>query len=65
MNHQILFHLIVLGLFLLSLFWVAIRDSKFIQITPIKILAIATIFITVIAGIILCIYDIVLFLRNL
>ena len=31
MDMQILLHLVELGLFLFSLFWVKIRDSKFIN----------------------------------
>ena len=64
MDMQILLHLVELGLFLFSLFWVKIRDSKFIQIMPFRIIAILTILITILDGIALCIYDIVLFLKG-
>ena len=64
MDMQILLHLVELGLFLFSLFCVKIRDSKFIQIMPFRIIAILTILITILGGIALCIYDIVLFLKG-
>ena len=51
-NLEILYHIIVLCLFLLSLFWVAIKDSKIIQMKPFKIIAVLTIFITIFVAII-------------
>ena len=68
-NLEILYHIIVLCLFLLSLFWVAIKDSKIIQMKPFKIIAILTIFITIFVGIIgglaLSVFDIVSFFKEL
>ena len=65
MDLQIILHLIELCLFLCSLFWVSQRNSKFIQKQPFKMIALLTIFITILGGIALCIYDIVLFLGQL
>jgi hypothetical protein len=64
MNLQIALHLIELCLFLFSLFWVAMRDSKIIQMQPFKLIAILTIFITILGGLALCVYDIVLFFKG-
>lgn len=64
MNLQISLHIIELCLFVFSLFWVAMRDSKMIQMQPFKIIAILTIFITILGGLALCVYDIVLFLKD-
>lgn len=61
MNFQILLHIVELCLFLFSLFWVIIRDSKIIQILTLRMIALLTIFITIFGGIALCIYDIVIF----
>lgn len=65
MNLQISLHIIELCLFLFSLFWVAMRNSKLIQMQPFKFIAILTIFITILGGIALCIYDIVLFFKEI
>ena len=65
MNLQIHLHIIELCLFLFSLFCVAMRDSKIIQMQPFKFIAILTICITILGGIALCIYDIVLFFKKL
>ncbi len=65
MNLQIYLHIIELCLFLFSLFWVAMRDSKIIQMQPFKFIAILTICITILGGVALCIYDIVLFFKEL
>lgn len=61
MELQIILHIAELILFLFSLFWVAIRNSRIIQIMPFRIIAILTILITILGGIFICIYDIVLF----
>ncbi len=60
-----LLHIIELSLFMFSLFWVAIRKSKITKILPFGILAIVTIFVTILGEIALCVYDIVLFLNML
>ena len=65
MKYQILFHIIELCLFMFSLFWVGIRDSKAIQIMPFRIMAILTILVTILGGIALCVYDIVIFLKDI
>ena len=62
---QIVLHIIELCLFLFSLFWVLQRNSNFIQKQPTKIMAIVTIFTTILGGIALCIYDIILFFTEL
>jgi len=60
-NLQILLHIIEFCLFLFSLFLILIRHSTILQMPPIKFIALLTICITILAGIALCIYDIVLF----
>lgn len=50
MNLQITLHVIELCLFLFSLFWVVMRDSKMIQRQPFKLIAILTIVITILGG---------------
>ena len=65
MELQIVLHIIELCFFLFSLFWVSKRNSRFIQKQPIKITAIVTIFTTILGGIALCIYDIILFFTEL
>ena len=65
MNLQILLHIIELGLFVFSLLWVSIRDSQTIQILPFRIMALLTIFLTILGGIALCVYDIVLFFKEM
>ena len=59
---QILLHIIELGLFLITLFWMSQKNTKFIQKQPFKAMAIGTVFVTILGGIALCIFDIVLFL---
>ena len=58
---QIILHIIELCLFLFMLFWVSQRNSRFIQRQPFKIMAILTIFTTILGGVALCIFDIILF----
>ena len=65
MDIQIRLHIVELCLFLFSLFWVAMRETKFIQLLPFRIIAILTIFVTVLCGIALSIYDIILFFKSL
>lgn len=62
---QIVIHIIELCLFLFSLFWVSQRNSRFIQRKPFKIMAIVTIFTTILGGIALGIFDIILFFIEL
>ena len=64
-NLQIVLHIIELCLFLFSLFWYSQRNSRFIQKQPFKIMAIITIFITILGGIALSIFDIILFFIEL
>ena len=61
---QILLHIIEFCLFLFTLFWIAMKDSKIIQMQPFKIIAILTVFITIIGGLALCVFDIVLFFKG-
>ncbi len=65
MDLQIILHITELCLFLFTLFWVSQRNSRFIKRQPFKIIAIMTIFITILGGIALCIFDIVLFSMEL
>ena len=58
-------HIIELCLSLFSLFWYSQRNSRFIQKQPFKIMAIATIFITILGGAALGIYDIIVFFMEL
>ena len=62
---QIILHIIELCLFLFSLFWYSQRNSRFIQKQPFKIMAIATVFITILGGVALGIYDSILFFMRL
>ncbi len=62
---QIVLHIIELCLFLFSLFWVSQRKSRFIQRQPFGIMAIVTIFTTILGGIALSIFDIILFFIEL
>ena len=62
---QIILHIIELCLFLFMLFWVSQRNSRFIQRQPFKIMAILTIFTTILGGVALCIFDIILFFMEL
>ena len=62
---QIILHIIELCLFLFSLFWYSQRNSRFIQRQPFKIVAIVTIFTTILGGVALGIYDIILFFMEL
>ena len=62
---QIILHIIELCLFLFSLFWYSQRNSRFIQRQPFKIMAIVTIFTTILGGVALGIYDIILFFMEL
>ena len=62
---QIILHIIELCLFLFSLFWYSQRNSRFIQRQPFKIMAIVTIFTTILGGVALGIYDIILFFTEL
>ena len=65
MELQIVLHIIELGLFMFSFFWYSQRNSRFIQTQPFKIIALVTIFTTILGGIALCIYDIILFFTKL
>ena len=62
---QIILHIIELCLFLITLFWVSQRNSRFIQRQPFRIMAIVTIFATILGGVALCIFDIILFFMEL
>lgn len=62
---QIILHIVELCLFIFTLFWVSQKKSRFIQIQPFKVMAVVTIFITILGGIALCIFDIVLFFIEL
>ena len=62
---QIVLHIIELCLFLFALFWYSQRNSRFIQKQPFKMMAIATIFITILGGVALGIYDCILFFMGL
>ena len=62
---QIVLHIIEFCLFLFSLFWYLQRNSRFIQKQPFKIIALLTIFTTLLGGMALCIYDIILFFIEL
>ena len=62
---QIILHIIELCLFLFSLFWYSQRNSRFIQRQPFKIMAIVTSFTTILGGVALGIYDIILFFMEL
>ena len=65
MELQIVLHIIELCLFMFSLFWYSQRNSRFIQTQAFKIIALVTIFTTILGGIALCIYDIILFFLEL
>ena len=65
MDLQIVLHIIELCLFIFTLFWISQKNSKFIHRQPFKIIAIITIFSTIIGGVALCIFDIVLFFMEL
>ena len=60
-NLEIALHIIELCLFLCSLFWVAMQDSSIMQFQPLKIIAVITIFVTILGGVALGVFDIVLF----
>ena len=62
---QIILHIVELCLFLFTLFWVSQRNSRFIQRQLFKIMAIVTIFITILGGVALGILDIILFCMEL
>ena len=61
---EITLHIIELCLFLFSLFWAKMENSKIIQRQPFKIIAILTIFITVLGLFAICVFDIVLFFKG-
>ena len=58
---QIFLHIIELCLFSFSLFLYSQRNSSFIQKQPFKIIAVVTISITILGGVALGIFDIILF----
>ncbi len=58
MEPEILLHLIELGLILLSLLWVALRDTKFIRWLPIRIIAVVTIAAAVLGMAALAVWDV-------
>ena len=62
---QIIFHIVELCVFLICMFFVSQKDSKFIQKQPFKAIALLTVLITILGGIALAIYDIVLFCISL
>ena len=62
---QILLHIIEFCLFLFTLFWIKMEGSKIIQLLPFKIMALLTIFITIVGGLALFIFDIVLLFKEL
>ena len=62
---QITLHIIELCLFFFTLFWVSQRNSRFMKRQPFKIMAILTVFTTILGGVALCVFDIILFFMEL
>ena len=61
-NLQIILHIIELCLFLFTLFWISQKNTRYIQRQPFKAIVIGTILVTILGGVALCIFDIILFL---
>lgn len=65
MDLEITLHLIELGLFLLMLFFIKIGDTKIIKKQPLKTLALLTIVCTILGGLALCVFDMILFIQSI